>query len=214
MSVARTFPLCNLVAATSNVTIRVRLVSLSPLMLTKTSDLYARAWVVDNDGTSMELCFWQINELLHAQLTNLNNKVVLIEAVSVRPLPDSHLFGINYHGAVPSRDKKRTPHKGHFSSISEVANDNAFPAQANIPDTTTAYKSTTSASPTSNTWDSELMRPPELVHYHCLACDIMGGSHLPTCPMTGMPHPQLCASCGMLQRPVLDFCPKTGKTHV
>ena len=64
-----------------------------------------------------------------------------------------------------------------------------------------------------NDWKPQLVRPPELVVFECLACHHIGGSALPSCPMTGNPHPQVCMDCNMLQRPVLDFCPETGKPH-
>ena len=238
----RTFPLSKLVAATSSVSIRVRLLDLSPLLRTKNSDFYCRAWVVDTDA-NMEIVFWHVSEIIYAELQRLENRVVVMEGVGIRSKSDGTM-GVNFTGSVPPVDPNtRLPPKTHFSSICEVTEDSAYPKvcpkklprQMDTKVTSThmdvtssplaVHSPSRSVTTTSGSWTTarqdtravganpRLVRPPELVVFECLACHHIGGSALPSCPMTGNPHPQVCMNCNMLQRPVLDFCPETGKPH-
>ena len=225
----RTFPLSKLVAATSSVSIRVRLLDLSQLLRTTNGDFYCRAWVIDLDGVNMEVVFWHVSEVIFAQLQHLDGRVVIMEAVGVRPKQDGSM-GVNFTGSVPPVDSSRFPKKNVHSTICEVTEDPAYPKERPVLDsrpmevTSTAHvvprlaapmQSPSRSSVASSTieWNPEHTRPQELVQFECLACHHLGGSALPSCPMTGNPHPQLCTVCGMLQRPVLDFCPETGKPH-
>ena len=225
----RTFALSKLTGPTSCVAIRVRVINLSQLLLTKNGDMYAKAWAMDNDGSCMEVCFWHINEQFHAQLEHLQNRVVVMEAVAIRARSDGKGFGINFTGSVPPADRAKFSYQTTHSSISEVAEDASYPItrvepvervepardslwRLDEPFASPARSNATTLSP-KESWNPALMRPQELVQFQCLACHVHRGSHLPSCPMTGKPHPQICGDCHMLMRPVLDFCPETGKAH-
>lgn len=208
----------------NDITTQGRLIGLTGLLRTSEGHRYCRGTLVTNDAPGgRDIAFWNLSDTQHQQLTSLNNKCIQVgrvQSAAARPGYDSRArYALNFNGAssASSTQMRSAP----TSVAQELVENPLWPADAIQLDTLSQVANVTSAvaiAPQSSqipamTVAPQVRRldpPPDLVTFSCVHC---GNGSSPTCGVTGAPHPDLCPDCGMLQAPVVMYCPMTGRPH-
>lgn len=212
--------------ASSSLNVRGRLFEVTgPMKLSATSDhVYCRGVLADDSGSTMQITFWNLSEMLHAQIISHENMCVVItevqSQVSREGYTDRSRHCLSFNGGCGSgsgKAKKEAP----ISKLAEIAENPAYPKV--LPSVTPmdsppprAYSQPTRTTPTvspnaqQSPQHTPQKRPRDLVHFTCLKCD---RGDMPSCGADGEPHPSVCPVCGFLEAPVVPFCPTTGERH-
>lgn len=223
----------------SEMNVRGRLFEVTgPMKLPNDPDaVYCRAILADDSGVTIQVTFWNLTEVLYAQILSLLQKCVVLTAVQSQPSREGftqlHNFCISYNGGVIRDDIKMKQKKPQtVSNMYEVAENSAFPnvlpgpqsastlasPPARIPVSTTSLaRGTPTPSPASpdpaNTLTPKkrtMSRPANLIRFTCLKCN---AGDMPSCGADGNPHAGNCVKCGFLEAPIVPFCPVTGEPH-
>ena len=210
--------------------------------LKKDTLFYCRGVLADSTGV-LQVTFWNLNEVTHAQILSFEGRCVVMSmvqsCVSREGYQDRSMFCLCYNGGIgPSQAKFRTT----VSTIHEVAEtalypkdvaENTTPAIAapvialtptatNAPATTAPIHSPAVTYSTQATTMSQLSSanstprkrsPQRPEDLIRYTCVRCDAGGMPTCGTTGEPHPALCTECGFLEGPVVPYCPKTGERH-
>lgn len=213
----RLLTLVQLEGPTSNLAFRARLVDVTSQLGTSDGYSYCRAVVVDATlPQGKNIVFWNVGDVLYEQIKSSEGRCCEFVQTSTAPAREGHMdrgrYVINFNGGTPN--PRNTP----ISRLTEIREDPSFPRGVpvvGVEPTPSPIRlppvPLCNPQPTPHHSSSQLRQPPrELCEYECLRC---GFGTSPTCGATGLPHPNICERCGMLEAPVVAFCPMTGQPH-
>ena len=202
-----------------------------PLKLSEDSEsVYCRAILADNSGVAIQVTFWNLSEVLYAQIMSMLHKCVVLTAVQSVPSRDGytelHNFCISFNGGVLTAKQRKNQ---AVSNMSEVAENSTFPTVLPPARTTSTFASppprislarvsTPTVSPSSPEQQTaptpkkrSMSKPADLIRFTCVKCN---RGDMPSCGVDGNPHAANCVKCGFLEAPIVPFCPVTGEAHL